>query len=334
MAHTYGGLLCLGERKHWLLNSNSMFSGLVYIAVLNYNTYEKSKVCINSCLKQEGINYRVILVDNNSSDDSFNQLKNDFSERIDYYQTGSNFGYAKGNNIAVSYCLEHGAKYTLLLNSDTEIIGNTLLKDVVEIAENTNNCAVVSPTIFDVTREGNKIHTNDSSYLRSLRSIRVLPQNYKINDNFETVSEAHGSALLVNNDIFLKVSGFPEHYFMYTEECTFSKRIIWAGYVICWQKSKNSYILHHHDKSKKTDGWRLFLMGRNRSLEYYENRKGKPNLWWCVYKLLKFKMLLKGMKEGKPYYYNGMKRGELIFKKRYTPDLCYEDGRKSLFTIK
>lgn len=307
---------------------------LVYIAVLNYNTYNKTKVCIDSCLKQIGGNYRIVLIDNCSTDDSFQLLKRDYNDLIDYYQTGSNYGFAKGNNMAVKYCLEQGAKYTLLLNSDTELVGDSLLQELLTVADDVEGCAVVSPTIYDVTPKGNIMHTNDSSYLYYLRIIGVLPRKQIISDKLEKVSEAHGSALLVNNSIFVTVGGFPEHYFMYTEECTFSKKIIWGGYSICWIKESPYFILHHHDKSKKTDGWRIFLMGRNRSLEYYENRAGKTSLWWVVYRVFKFKIFLRGLLDGNMFYYKGMLNGEYLYKNKKSPIECYELGKKAMLNIK
>lgn len=307
---------------------------LVYIAVLNYNTYNKSKVCIDSCLKQIGDNYRIVLIDNCSTDDSFQLLKRDYNNLIDFYETGSNYGFAKGNNLAVKYCLAKGAQYTLLLNSDTELVGDSLIQDLLKVANDVEGCAVVSPTIYDVTQKGNIMHTNDSAYLHYLRLIGILPHKHIINDNLEIVSEAHGSALLVNNSIFVSVGGFPEHYFMYTEECTFSKRIIWAGYLICWIKEHSNIVLHHHDKSKQTDGWRFYLMGRNRSLEYYENRAGKTHLWWIVYQVFKYKMLLQGLKDGNMFYYKGMVNGEFLYKNGISPSECYELGKKVMHDIK
>ena len=79
---------------------------VVSINILNYNTYEKTKKCIESCLKQKGIKYRILLIDNNSEDASFERLVAEYGETIDFLRNDYNYGYAKGNNLAIRFCLE------------------------------------------------------------------------------------------------------------------------------------------------------------------------------------------------------------------------------------
>jgi len=194
------------------------------INILNYNSYEESKRCIESCLKQNGVDFCVLLIDNCSTDDSFIKLKNEYTGKIDFFQTGANYGYAGGNNIGISYCFNNGCKYTLILNSDITLVGSGLLKNMIEIMKNQKDCAVVAPLIFNVTSKGDVLNQNDSTYLKVLRKAKILPPNYKLSDTLETISEAQGSALLVDNEVFLGVGGFPEHYFMYGEESCFAKK--------------------------------------------------------------------------------------------------------------
>ena len=127
-----------------------------------------------------------------------------------------------------------------------------------------------------------------------LRFFKVIPRLSNDNKDILCISEAQGSALLVDNELFLSVGGFPEHYFMYGEESTFCKKMQWSGKCIVWTDSKEGYVLHYHDKSKKIDPWRLYLMGRNRTLEYYENRKGKY-IWFIPYEIAYLKQFIKAI---------------------------------------
>ena len=303
---------------------------MISINILNYNTFENSCRCIDSCLKQTGGNYRILLIDNASTDDSFNQLKAKYGDSIDYFQTGDNYGYAGGNNKGVEYCYKKGVKYALLLNSDTELIGNKLFLELINVINSHKNCAVVSPTIYDITKRGPIKHTNDYLYNKLLRYIHILPKTRVISENVSQVSEAHGSALLVDCTCFMEVGGFPEHYFMYCEESTFAKKILWAGYEILWYKSDDSYINHHHDKAGKIDPWREFLMGRNRAIEYFENRSYHSFLWLFVYRLFQFKMCIEGMKSHNIHYYQGMRNGEMLMKNKSSQKYCYQEGIKIL----
>lgn len=298
----------------------------VSINILNYNTYEKSCVCIDSCLTQIGVDYRILLIDNASTDNSFIKLRTKYGKKIDYYQTGSNCGFSGGNNIGVKYCYSKGYKYALLLNSDTEIKSKTLLSDLLKIIINNKNCAVVSPTIYDVTKYGLIKHTNDYFYNKLLRMINVLPSKRKISEQITSVSEAHGSAMLINCKRFIEVGGFPEHYFMYCEESTFAKKTIWKGYDILWSKNNTNYIYHHHDKSGIVAPWRLFLMGRNRAIEYYENYNNKFWLWRPLFFVYKIKMFIEGLRTHNMNYYKGLISGEELCERGMDKKQIYNHG--------
>ena len=308
------------------LIEHTMEKDVVSINVLNYNTYEKSKVCINSCLMQKDVSCQVLLIDNHSTDDSLEKLKTEFGDRIKYLENEDNYGYAKGNNIGVKYCVEQGVKYSFLLNSDTELVGENLLSQLVKIIKNNKLCAVVSPTIYDVTNKGLILHKNDSSYLRLLRFGCVLPNNKRIADNLWTISEAHGSALLVDNHAFLDVGGFPEHYFMYGEESTFAKNIIWSHKNIFWYNNDKHYVLHHHDKSGNVEPWRLYLMGRNRGIEYWEHKKSHL-MWPFIYRFFCFSLAIK-KDRFMASYIEGLKESEILHKSGASDTILYDHAKK------
>lgn len=300
----------------------------VSINILNYNTYEKSCVCIDSCLKQTGINFQILLIDNASTDDSFEKLKLKYGNKIQYLQTGMNYGYAGGNNRGIKHCLENGIIYTLLLNSDTELIGNNLLSKLIEIASSNSNCAVVAPTIYEVRKDKLVKYNNDYKYNQLLRIIGTLPPTKILSSNLKTVSEAHGSALLVNCMEFLQIGGFPEHYFMYCEESTFAKKILWNRREIIWYNSDKEYVFHHHDYSDHISYWRLILNGRNRCFEFIENCKWYNILWIVLFQLLFIKTLILSFKsDSHKYILQGMYLGLKQSSKKLKPKDKYIMGK-------
>lgn len=296
----------------------------ISINILHYNSYEKTKVCVNSCLKQFGNDIKIIIIDNFSTNNSLQQLKKSFShiDNILFLENKENYGFAKGNNIGIRYATDLGIKYTFLLNNDTELIGEMLVSDMIGIIKKYSNCAIVAPQIFDVTKDGLVLLKNDSLYLKMLRLFNILPKNTSISKELETISEAQGSAILVNNKFFLDVNGFPEYYYMYGEEGTFSKKILWNDKIILWYKNKNNYVLHHHDKSKNVDEWRKYLMGRNRGLEFYENRDKYP-IWRIVYLIFLVKLLCQ-FKKNYSYLVGMFKARKLYIKKKDYIDFYYD----------
>lgn len=299
----------------------------VSINVLNYNTYEKSKRCIESCIKQIGCNYKIILIDNHSTDNSLQKLKDEFGNSIIYIENSDNYGYAKGNNIGVKWSIDNGFQYTLLLNSDTELSSNNVLQKLVETIESINSVNVVAPLIYNVTSSGLELNNNDSAYLKLLRLFRIIPRNRIITDKLQTISEAQGSALLVDNEAFISVGGFPEHYFMYGEEGTFAKKILWSGGELLWMKDVDNFVFHHHDKSGRIDAWRLYLMGRNRAIEYYENKRSFA--WAIAYQL---SILLQKIKHN-DIFVQGALHGRMMAVENRSKAEIYFDGKDTIERI-
>lgn len=299
----------------------------ISINILNYNTYDKSRLCIDSCLKQKGISFVILLIDNKSTDGSFERLKDEYGDKITFLQNEDNYGFAKGNNLGVIYCYNHGINYSFLLNSDTELDGDDLLYKMMKTITTVENCAIVAPKIYTITHKGNLLQENDSYYLKMLRFCRVIPPIQDVNDGVRTLSVAHGSALLVDNKKFIEIGGFPEHYFMYNEELTLAKKIMWNNYLICQSEHDGGLVLHHHDKTRAVEPWRFFLMGRNLSLEFWENRKGHPSVWFFVYYLHYLKKWIDGILHLDFSYFNGLKEGKRLHMKKATHEDCFKAAK-------
>ncbi len=296
----------------------------VSINILHYNSFEKTKQCILSCMNQKKIDYEIIVIDNHSSNDSLDSLKDYFKEhRIDYLENKDNYGYAKGNNIGVQYALDKGIRYSLLLNNDITLAGDYVLEKLVKVME-TYGCAVAAPYIYNVTADGLELNQNDSAYLKLLRLFRVLPENKVYDENVQEVSEAQGSALLVDNREFVKAGGFPEHYFMYGEEGCFAKKLLCASKKILWYRDEKDFVLHHHDKTNSVNPWRVYLMGRNRALEYYENRRASFFRWKLVFTFFYLSVLVQKNR----VYLSGMKCGKKLVKKKSDYEAIYRHAKE------
>ena len=93
------------------------------IVIINYNTAHFINQTINAVYKSSlNLNYEIIVVDNNSTDDSVELLKKTFSD-IRLVENSKNYGFAKAVNIAVDYSK---GDHILLLNPDTIIEEKTI----------------------------------------------------------------------------------------------------------------------------------------------------------------------------------------------------------------
>ncbi len=76
-------------------------------------------MCLDALMRCTYPNLEVVVVDNDSTDDSVSQIRAAYPD-ITILRSEENLGFAGGNNIGIRYAMAHGAKYLWLLNNDTE----------------------------------------------------------------------------------------------------------------------------------------------------------------------------------------------------------------------
>lgn len=123
------------------------FNPLVSIIAVNYNGAKDLPVFLDSIKNQSYKNFELIIVDNNSSDNS-KEIINEYqkeSYRIIYLNSGKNLGFAAGNNYAIPYCK---GELFCLINVDTKVDENWL-KELIDAMSKDGDCgAVCSKTLF------------------------------------------------------------------------------------------------------------------------------------------------------------------------------------------
>ncbi|RKZ11742.1 glycosyltransferase family 2 protein [bacterium] len=105
----------------------------LWIVVLNWNGREDTLACLQSLSRvdaPEGT--RLLVVDNGSSDGSEDAIRAQWPD-VDFLQTGSNLGFAGGNNAGIERALAGGAGAVLLLNNDTEVAPGFLRPMLAEL---------------------------------------------------------------------------------------------------------------------------------------------------------------------------------------------------------
>ena len=95
------------------------------VIILNYNVRYFLEQCVFSVQKAlENIDGEIIVVDNNSSDDSCAMMKEKFPN-VKLIENKENSGFPKGNNIGVA---EAKGEYICILNPDTVVAEDTFMK--------------------------------------------------------------------------------------------------------------------------------------------------------------------------------------------------------------
>lgn len=212
----------------------------IAIVVLNWNQPKLTIDTVNSLLKIKSFNfkYQIFIVDNNSSDNSYDTFKTKYGKNpiIKLIQTGSNLGYV-GNNVGIKKALDDKFNYVLLINNDV-IVDPNFLKELLTGAN--QGYDIVGPKIYFAP--GYEYHSNwyspneigkviwsaggqidwDNIYGSNLGVDQVDKGQFDHNNN--QVDFLTGCCLLIKSNVFKKIGLLNEKYFMYLEDVDFCQR--------------------------------------------------------------------------------------------------------------
>lgn len=209
----------------------------VSIIIVNYNTKELTRTCINSVFsKSLGIDFEIILVDNASTDGSREFFIKD--SRILFVPLSENLGFGRANNEGFKRAT---GKYVLCLNPDTLLLNNAIgiLRDFMEHHSDVGICG---GNLYDADMK--PAHSFRMSlpslwwefdwhfgcFLGKLLWGRNLEFNHT--DKPRRVGYITGADMMVRKEILDKVGGFSRLFFMYYEECELTYRVRKLGYKV------------------------------------------------------------------------------------------------------
>lgn len=229
----------------------------VAIVILNWNNYEDTAECLESIEEIEYPNYQVTVVDNNSTDGSYERLQDEF-QWCDFIQNESNLGYAEGVNTGIQNILENNPKYILLLNNDT-IVDRSFLTPLVETAERNCNVGIVSGVIrFADTNDIQSAGRQINPYLMKAPYIKSTQ-----NDSEYEVECISGAMALFSSDFLREVNGLDESYFLGPDDIDISMEAKRMGKKILINPNS---VVHHKDGGSG---------GTGNAFRYYHATKGR-----------------------------------------------------------
>lgn len=231
----------------------------VSIIIVNYNVKYFLEQCLCAVKKAIGqLEAEVIVIDNNSTDDSIAYLQPKFPF-VQFIYNQENVGFAKANNQALPYC---NGDYILYLNPDTIIPEDCLLK-CMDFFDKTPDCGALgikmidgSGTFLPESKRG--FPSPLASFFKLTGLSDVFPRSRLFNhyslgylDPFTNhqVDVLAGAFILAKSAIINEIKGFDEAFFMYGEDIDLSYRIQQLGYNNYY--FADSTILHFKGESTK-----------------------------------------------------------------------------------
>jgi GT2 family glycosyltransferase/lipopolysaccharide/colanic/teichoic acid biosynthesis glycosyltransferase len=232
------------------------------VIIVNYNVKELLDQCIESIIKASlNIKTEIIIVDNNSYDGSAEYIRKKYSENpyIKLIESNINLGFSKANNLGVKHA---SGEYILILNPDTLTQEDTLDKSLKYIKSNNDvgalTCKLILPNGKLDLACRRSFPTPSVAVYRILGLSKIFPKSkifgkYNLtyldeNKTYE-VDAIVGAFMLMKRELYEKLNGFDEDYFMYGEDLDLCYRIKKAGYKIIYYPETS--IIHYKGESTK-----------------------------------------------------------------------------------
>lgn len=203
---------------------------------------------------------KVVVVDNCSTDGSFEHLSDLLADGIDVISSGRNGGYAFGNNFGFRYAREQYGKelqYLIVANPDTWASDGSISR-IVRYLDHNPTCGLASGKILD-PNDGT-LQTRPwkmpTFWSLTLKNFLVLSKVFNFGRYRESlflgsgdvaVDVLPGCFFVARNDVMSSVADFDEDTFLYGEETLLARRIRSVGVGLA--VVRDSTIVHLHSRS-------------------------------------------------------------------------------------
>jgi len=238
----------------------------VSIIIPNFNGKQFLTDCLNSITKQNFSLYEVIIIDNASTDESVEYIKDNYAE-FTLIQNRENLGFATAVNQGIK---ASNAEYVFLLNNDTEL--------EVECVSNLLNCIDNDETIFSVSSK--MIQNQDRNLIDDAGDeYTILGFTQKVGNNKSSelyrskreIFSACAGAAIYRRGIFDIIGYFDENFFAYMDDVDISYRARIYGFkcVYC----PDALVYHHVSATSgsKYNAFKIRLAARNNVYVPYKN---------------------------------------------------------------
>lgn len=286
-----------------------MHNPLVYIIILAWNQKETTIECVNSFLATTYSNLKLLVVDNGSTDGTYEALTTRFPT-MEIIRSNKNLGIAGGYNLGIQEALENNAEYVLVTNNDV-IVATDLVTNLAEVLTTTPDVGMVMPKIYHYYGDKTRLWCTGGRWRKFPPGVKMMGYGIQDSEEWSHIKEidyAPSCTLLIRNQLLSRLEGFDENYFFYNDDWDFSARLRAEGYRILfvpkakvWHKVSIST-----QKSDRPEYWWM-QMGYS-SVLFYSRHVNLASLmmhitWFMLREILKLKVnrvcpYLKGVKQG------------------------------------
>lgn len=202
------------------------------IIIVTFNSARTIRGCLNSVVRYSP-DAEIIVVDNNSEDQTINIMKG-FGNKVKLINAGVNLGFAKANNLGVKSAR---GDYLIFLNPDTKILDKNSLEKLKISLEINPEYGIIGPKL--IYPDG-----TSQNRARNLPTIVRAFSEYFLNKKGEydfyspdckslcEVESIIGACIIIKKELFKKIGGFDEKYFMYYEDLDLCRSVRALGFKV------------------------------------------------------------------------------------------------------
>jgi GT2 family glycosyltransferase len=253
------------------------------VIILNYNVRYFLEQCVLSVKSAlESIEGEIIVIDNNSSDDSCEIMKQRFPN-VKLIRNNENVGFPKGNNIGVA---QAKGEYICILNPDTVVAEDTFVK-VVAFAQKQSDLGILGCKLIDgagnfLPESKRGVPTPFVAFTKIMGLYKLFPKSrtfgkyyaQHLNENQTgKVDILVGAFMFMKRNLYQELAGFDEDCFMYSDDIDLSYRVLKEG--------KSNYyfhdtsVIHYKGESTIKDG--IYMKRFQEAMQFFYKKHFNPD---------------------------------------------------------
>jgi GT2 family glycosyltransferase len=257
------------------------------VVVVNWNSAAYAVEAIKSVAATVGrLEYEILVVDNASTDNS-RKILADPPPRTSVIYSPVNLGFGRANNLAVRQAT---GRCLLFLNPDTRVLDGAIVRMLAAL-ESSATVGVVGARLLngDLTLQPSCVRPFptiinqivNAQYLRRWASNSLWPASLlaDVDSGPREVPAVSGACLMIRRELFRKLGGFSNDYFMYAEDTDLCHQAWQAGLRVCHVPSAR--VIHEAGGSSRQhedDGFAAVLQ-RESTYRFLTKTRGERYAW-------------------------------------------------------
>ncbi len=266
----------------------------ISVIIVTWNSAGEIADCVKSVIQAlDGLSAELIIIDNNSADDSFALINKINFPKLTTVQNSGNLGYTKAVNQGIELSK---SKYVLLLNPDT-ILKEESIRVMKEFLDGNPAYGACAPLMLnpDGTRQFSV--RNFPTYWRMFCEFSLLAYIFPGSKLFgswkakymdynveQDIEQPMAAAFMIRSDLLYKIGNMDERFRMFFNDVDLCKKVYDAGFKI--RLLPLSAVIHEHGASIKKDRANMIRIWNDDCAKYFEKHFGQGFLlMWLKFNL-------------------------------------------------